>query len=223
MRKGEGRANIENNQGVPIFWKTLSISCIFRFAQAAYQLLPPKEVLMVIRFEMNEDKAIEVLTWLANEQPGVGAFHVSKVLYYADKEHLNRFGRPVMGDTYIRMEYGPVPSKTYDLIKAEKLELGVLKKFREAVDVRGGFWRLHPLRAPDMEMLSRTDLECLSNALNKYGTRDFGVLSRISHRETAWAEAPENGPMDYEHMIEQGPNQKEIIQNLKEHSHQFAF
>ena len=86
---------------------------------------------MTIRFEMNEDKAIEVLTWLANEQPGIGAFHVSKVLYYADKEHLNRYGRPVLGDTYIRMEFGPVPSKTYDLIKKENLEQSVIKKFRE--------------------------------------------------------------------------------------------
>ncbi len=178
---------------------------------------------MTIRFEMNEDKAIEVLTWLANEQPGIAAFHVSKVLYYADKEHLNRYGRPVVGDTYIRMEFGPVPSKTYDLIKKENLGQSVLKRFREAVDVRGGFRHLHPLREPNMEMLSRTDVECLANALQKYGTRDFGVLSRISHRETAWANAPENGPMDYEHMIEQGPNQEEIIQNLKEHSHQIAF
>ena len=179
---------------------------------------------MTIRFEMNENKVIEVLSWLANEQPGIGAFHVSKVLYYADKEHLNLYGRPVLGDTYIRMEFGPVPSK--DLRSDQKREPGArvyIKKFREAVDVRGGFRHLHPLREPNMEMLSRTDIECLRNALKKYGTRDFGVLSRISHRETAWTNAPENGPIDYEHMIEQGPNQEEIIQNLKEHSHQIAF
>ena len=178
---------------------------------------------MTIRFEMNANKAIEVLTWLANEQPGIAAFHVSKVLYYADKEHLNLYGRPVLGDIYIRMEFGPVPSKTYDLIKKENLELSVLKKFREAVDVRGGFRHLHPLREPNMEMFSRTDIVCLRNALKKYGTRDFGVLSRISHSETAWTNAPENGPIDYELMIEPSPNQEEIIQNLKEHSHQIAF
>ena len=85
---------------------------------------------MTIRFEMNANKVIEVLTWLANEQPGIGAFHVSKVLYYADKEHLNLYGRPVVGDTYIRMEFGPVPSKTYDLIKKENLELGVTQEIQ---------------------------------------------------------------------------------------------
>ena len=80
-----------------------------------------------------------------------------------------------------------------------------------------------PSDEPNMEMLSRTDIECLRNALKKYGTRDFGVLSRISHSETAWTNAPENGPIDYELMIEPSPNQEEIIQNLKEHSHQIVF
>ena len=100
---------------------------------------------MTIRFEMNENKVIEVLSWLANEQPGIGAFHVSKVLYYADKEHLNLYGRPVLGDTYIRMEFGPVPSKTYDLIKKENLELSVTQEIQGS---RRCPWRLSAFASP---------------------------------------------------------------------------
>src|SRR3990172_1296526 len=146
---------------------------------------------MTIHFEQNEDKAIEVLAWLANHQPGIDAFHVSKVLYYADKEHLNRYGRPILGDTYIRMEWGPVPSKVYNLVKHDA-DPSLLRKVAEAVEVRGGWWHLHPLRKPNMEMFSQTDIKCLQNALKKYGTRNFGVLSRISHGELAWQSALEN-------------------------------
>ena len=41
---------------------------------------------MKISFKMDEDKAIEALVWLAHKQPGIDAFHVAKVLYFADKE-----------------------------------------------------------------------------------------------------------------------------------------
>ena len=178
---------------------------------------------MKISFKMDEDKAIEALVWLAQKQPGIDAFHVAKVLYFADKEHLNRYGRPILGDKYIRMDFGPVPSQTYDLIKHASSKKKAPKKLREAVDVREGFRHLHHRREPNMEMFSRTDIECLTNALEKYGTRDFGDLSKISHRQPAWKNAPENGKMDYEDMIEQSPKREKIIQNLKEHSRLIAF
>ena len=178
---------------------------------------------MSISFEMNEDKAIEALVWLAGKQRGITPFYVSKVLYFADKEHLNCYGRPILGDTYFKMEFGPVPSKIYDLIKKSCKNKNILKKFTDAVDVRGGFGHLHPRREPNMEMFSRTDIECLTNALKKYGRRKFGNLSDISHDEPAWKNAPENGAMDYEDMIDKSPKQKEIIQNLKEHSRQIVF
>lgn len=176
---------------------------------------------MLIHFEINEDKAVETLTWLANNQPGIDAFHVSKVLYYAEKEHLNRYGRPILGDAYIRMQYGPVPSYVYRIIRREAHPT-VLQKASEAVEIRGEWSHLHPLRRPNMDFFSRTDIECLQKALKKYGTRDFGTLSRISHKEAAWQNAPENGQMDYEDMIEPNERQEEIIEHLKEHSRQIA-
>ena len=176
---------------------------------------------MSISFKMNEDKAIEALVWLAEKQLGITPFYVSKVLYFADKAHLNRFGRPILGDIYIRMPFGPVPSETYAWIKGSPSKKKYSEKLREAVDVQEG--ALRPLRKPNMEMFSRTDIECLTNALKKYGSLDFGKLSRISHRETAWKNAPENGSMDYEDMIDPSPNREEIIRNLKEHSRQIVF
>lgn len=179
---------------------------------------------MAIRFNMNEEKAIAVLAWLANKQPGIDAFYVSKVLYFADKEHLNRFGRPILGDQYIRMEFGPVPSQTYDLIKKTSANKIALKKLREYVEVRRGEYRyLLPLQPPNMDLFSKTDIECLTNALNKCSTHAFGKLSDLTHTHAAWKKAPKNRPMNYEDMLEPSPKRKKIIQNLKEHSHQIVF
>jgi len=42
---------------------------------------------------------------------------LSKLLYFVDKEHLLSYGRTVIGDRYIKMEFGPVPSSGYNLMK----------------------------------------------------------------------------------------------------------
>ena len=42
------------------------------------------------------------------------------VLLFADKKHLERYGRFITGDTYSAMENGPVPSFAYDVVKCIK-------------------------------------------------------------------------------------------------------
>lgn len=41
-----------------------------------------------------------------------------KILYFADQRHLSKYGRSITGDTYIAMQYGPVPSNVDDILKA---------------------------------------------------------------------------------------------------------
>ncbi|MFB3902421.1 MAG: Panacea domain-containing protein [Acidobacteriota bacterium] len=54
------------------------------------------------------------LTFLAANVKGLSKLPAAKLLYFADKYHLTRYGRPVIGDQYVKMEYGPVPSKALD-------------------------------------------------------------------------------------------------------------
>src|SRR5712672_1956972 len=38
----------------------------------------------------------------------------AKLFYFADKEHLLRYGRPIIGDVYFALNLGPVPSHADD-------------------------------------------------------------------------------------------------------------
>ena len=38
-------------------------------------------------------------------------------MFFADKEHLLDYGRPITGDSYVAMEHGPVPTSTRDILK----------------------------------------------------------------------------------------------------------
>ena len=52
------------------------------------------------RYAVHTAKAVETIVWLANAKPGIDVYHVVKCAFFADKDHLNRFGRPIAGDDY---------------------------------------------------------------------------------------------------------------------------
>ena len=71
----------------------------------------------MVRFQFNESKAVEALVFIAKRWPGITPFYLSKVLFFADRDHLRMYGRPILGDSYIAMDNGPVPSRVYDIVK----------------------------------------------------------------------------------------------------------
>ncbi len=65
-----------------------------------------------------KDVAIQAILYIAQCIERKDLHKICKILYYADQSHLSRYGRSITGDTYIAMEYGPVPSNIEDIFKA---------------------------------------------------------------------------------------------------------
>lgn len=86
---------------------------------------------MAIRFQFDETKAVETLAYIATRWPRVTAFYASKILFFAEKLHLNRYGRPIVADTFIAMANGPVPSTIYDFIEGKLDQAGDHKGDRD--------------------------------------------------------------------------------------------
>jgi len=170
----------------------------------------------MIRFHLNEGKAIEALVWLANEQPGITFYYIVKVLFFADKIHLNRYGRPILGDQYVAMPHGPVPSTVYDMLGLDKfLDQGLLDELKKSLVIEAP--AVKAARKPDMSVFSKSDIECLRESLRIYGHMSFGTLKRVTHEEEAYIDAPANGEMDYLKMIDkENPNREHIERQLLE-------
>src|SRR5579875_2365217 len=79
-----------------------------------------------IRFRFAARKALAALQTMVEQHDGMDLHAALKGCYFADKEHLNRYGRPVFGATYRAMRYGPVPLEIYEMLKAEPLWLAEL-------------------------------------------------------------------------------------------------
>jgi uncharacterized phage-associated protein len=171
----------------------------------------------MLRFQFNEKKGVEALTYIASRWPGVTAFFAAKTLFFAEKLHLNKYARPIVGDTFIAMPNGPVPSTLYDFIKGQLYEAGDPEAIREALSIqRDPFPRITARREADREALSESDIECLDTAIAFCSHSSFALLSSLTHRERAWMEAPVNGAMDYEAMIDEGPERAALIEEVRE-------
>src|SRR4029079_17679981 len=110
----------------------------------------------MIRFSFNEKKALEALVLVANEWPGITAFYASKAVFLADKNHLNKFGRPVVGDRYIAMDNGPVPSVIYDWFKGNIDRMADPQAIVDSIEFNRNakYVSASALREPELEYLS---------------------------------------------------------------------
>lgn len=130
-----------------------------------------------IKFDFQREKAIESILYLSKRAADPSFHSINKLLYFADKTSLERYGRFICGDDYYAMEYGPVPSNTYDLMK-------------DAVDSPGYPFKVEghtiiPLRESRLEVLSESDIECLDSSLQLYGNVPFWKRNVDSH-DDAW-------------------------------------
>jgi len=104
-------------------------------------------------FVFKAEKSVEAILYIAQnvKQP---TFHsISKMMYFADKVHLEKYGRFICGDNYVAMKHGPVPSGTYDILKVARGDgfapLSALTLVKQAFTVIDKFL-VEPLRAVSM-------------------------------------------------------------------------
>lgn len=171
-----------------------------------------------LKFQFDEEKAVATLAYVASKWPRVTAFYAAKIIFFAEKMHLNRYARPIFADTFVAMTNGPVPSTVYDFLKGQLSQAGDPEAIQAALRItRKPYPMVEARNPPDLSSLSTSDIECLDEALAFCRQRTFSVLSSLTHQERAWAEAPVNGPMDYAAMIDaDNPAREQILEEAQE-------
>lgn len=157
----------------------------------------------MIRFNFDESKALEALVHVASQWPGITTFYLAKVFFFADRDHLRTYGRPVTGDAYIAMANGPVPSRLYDIVKGNLDFFGDPEAIEAAlrVDRNARYHRVYAARNPNLDLLSETDIAALNRAIEFCRGKTFVYLSNVTHQEPAWALAEPNAEMNPELLV----------------------
>jgi uncharacterized phage-associated protein len=164
-------------------------------------------------------RAVEILLYISSRLKKPTIHEVLKIQYFADKLHFSRYGFMSSGDRYVAMEFGPVGSNTYNVIKAARGERGryIPLSFVHAADgaleIEGK--EIRPLRDAEIEQLSEAETECLNESIAEFGNMHFGIRTDLSH-DAAWdkAWASTNKDMAIMDIVRTLPNADEVIEHL---------
>lgn len=174
-----------------------------------------------LRFSFSEAKALAALHLIAKTKPGFTPLYVAKIMYFAERLHINRYGRPIVADDFIAMPQGPVPSTIKNFIDEKWNWVERPESISDAITIdKSARWaKLMPGTSPsyDLSSLSETDIECLLDAVKFCEPKSADELSSITHRHAAWLKAPRNRSMDYRFFVEdENPHKDEIIEMMEE-------
>ncbi|MEX2608106.1 MAG: Panacea domain-containing protein [Kiritimatiellia bacterium] len=138
-------------------------------------------------FLFSHRKATQVLNFFARQNGGeINKLKALKLVYFADRHHLRRYGRPITNDRYVAMTYGPVPSACKDLAEMSDFlgdeEREYASPFLETVDAH----TFASKREPDILVLSESDLESLRFAWDTYQGWDKFKLAEHTHCFPEW-------------------------------------
>ena len=130
-----------------------------------------------------------------------------KILYFAEKEHLLKYGRPILDGKYCAIKNGPIHSLIYDLfrdIRDDRAKPEAYTDFYNSFSVyENHYVDITDDSKIDMDYLSESDIEAIQLSINKYGNWDSGSLSEESH-DKAWHRAYHSGnsEMNFEEIAE---------------------
>ena len=160
---------------------------------------------MPIQFQLNKHKAVNSVLWLI-QRGERDMYRIWKMLFAADKYHLNTYGRPITSDTYYAMAYGTVPAWLYD-VAIEQPGVGFARAGNSLI----------PERTFIRELFSETDIEALEYGYKEYsGALTFGEIMDKNHKEAAWAKHWENKgqlkkvPIPYEDLVDEAWLREEL-------------
>lgn len=130
----------------------------------------------------DKDVTLNAVLYIIQQMGGKVDMHkVFKTLYFADREHLSKYGRTITGDVYIAMHYGPVPSRTDDIFKAVRGD-----SYFPAGDLASYFhfvnrYIVEADKQANLDYLSESDLECLNQSISMCKDMNFEQLTSLSH------------------------------------------
>lgn len=129
-----------------------------------------------------------VLLYIMQSFPqGVDYIKLFKILYFAQQDHLVKYGKVLVEDSFRALRHGPVPTYTYkalQIAEGKPLE-GDFDEFLSGMEVRDK--KVYTSVKPDMDYISGADKRCLDAAIAKYKDTDPYDVSDLSH-DSGWEE-----------------------------------
>lgn len=167
------------------------------------------------QYTFNKEKSLNSILYIAQNLKRKDFHKIFKILYFADREYLSRYGITITGDCYIAMEAGPVPSKIYDIFKIVRGDSYMndpeLRNYFEVSD----WMYITPKQEADLKKISPNEKLVIDECLQKYGTLSYDEIKEKSH-DIAWRSTARDYPISIENIAREAGLQEDELSYIQE-------
>lgn len=168
--------------------------------------------------QFDKTKALNALLFVANRVQRKDFHKIFKIIYFADRQHLADWGRPITGDTYIAMDAGPVPSRLYDMLKIVRGDsyLPDTEGLSRYYQIENWMY-VKPLQDADLNELSPNEQEELSEAIEKYASLSYDEIKEKSH-DVAWRSTARDFAINWDSIAREAGLDSEDLECVNEYA-----
>lgn len=149
--------------------------------------------------ELQVEKFKQVLLYVLERcagKPNVGETVLNKLLYFIEFNFYERYEEHMIGATFKKLQFGPVP-QNMDLVLAKMEEEGMVKMFK--ADYHGFLQKRYmPLAKPDLQELRASEIEIIDQVINQLSDFSARSISDYSHKDLPWKATQDGDIIDYE-------------------------
>lgn len=155
---------------------------------------------MLLSFDVG--KITHLLLFVIHSFGGkVEMYRLFAILYFADLQHLLKYGRSITGDSYVAMKDCPVPFNVFSIYKQlagdtfKGLDVGIKEFF--ALNTEG---QIVAIGQYSSDMIAETEIECLFEVIHIYkNMHDDVLLAKM--KDNAWQLSDKNGNISLHHLL----------------------
>jgi uncharacterized phage-associated protein len=139
----------------------------------------------MIHFKFDEKKAVQSAVLLLNKNGGkMNYMKLIKLLYLAEREALDRFQRPIIGDSYCSLPKGPILSRVLDRINNEE-EPGNISEWGQHIATKG--YDVVVQQEAGEDELSEIEISILEEIYDKFkGFNQYQMVDFCHRTLTEW-------------------------------------
>ncbi|MBD2500546.1 Panacea domain-containing protein [Anabaena azotica] len=178
---------------------------------------------MTIQFRFHPEKAVEAAaTFLKLHGKPMKYLGLLKMLYIADRIALERMDQPITGDHYVSMDYGPVLSGVYDLIKGQPVD-DALPLWSEYISRRSAN-SVELLKDPGNEELCQEEEEIILEVYQTFGHLDPFHVAEWTHDLPEWQDPHGSAiPIAVEEILQNVGKSNEEIEEIRQEAIREAY
>jgi len=180
-----------------------------------------------------------ILFFLNKDMHHFGITKLMKLLFYADKYHLEKYKKTIFNNTYTKLEHGPVPETIHNLIHDSlslQLDAGYPLEFENEAKIMNYFLQIDKISTEqnktmiiftankdvsfNADYFSQTELEILNQIANDFKYTSTQEVSDLSHDTNAWKSVDMRQPIPTYRLADNIDDRK-FINFLDNHQHSF--